>query len=200
MVKYLLRWFSTLTRIFARFLFDDTLKPNHRTPEAARPPSGHHIHLVLQQRAVRTLSRWLLPDQQNVPELHLLLGQLQLGTTHNLLFAQKPFLFQTTMMCMSLMPIQHLSLFGQRIQVLMMTTQPPYHLIALKTILQFQHQMHRKLLPQLLVWVTLFVDGHKSMIRSSSASSRMPGLDIHGKRLANDFTETLKVAKPAGIG
>ena len=200
MVKYLLRWCSILNRIFARFLFDDTLKQIRRPLEVASPPFGHHIHLAPQQRAVRTLFRWLPPDQQNVPGLHLLLGQLQLGTTHDILLAQRPFLFQMTKMCMSLTPIQRLSLSGQRIQALMMTTRPPYHLTVLMKILQPQPQMHRKLLPQFLVLVTLFADGHKSMIRSSSVSNRMPELDILGKRSANDFTENLTAAKPAGIG
>ena len=148
MVKYLLRWCSTLNRIFARFLFDDTLKQIRRPLEVVSPSPGHHTHQALQQRVARILFRWLPLGQQNVPGLHLLLGQLQRGITHDILFAQRPFLFRITTMCMLPPPIRRLSLSGQRIQALMMTTRPPYHLTVLMKILQPQPQMHRKLLLQ----------------------------------------------------
>ena len=78
--------------------------------------------------------------------------------------------------------------------------QPPCHMTIPMKTLQPRLQLHRMLLLQLLVLVTLSEDGHKSMIRNSSVSNRMPELDILGKRSANDFTENLTAAKPAGIG
>ena len=200
MVNYLLRWCSTLNRIFDRFLFDDTLKQTRRPLEVVSPSPGHHTHQALQQRVARILFRWLPLGQPNVPGLHLLLGQLQWGTTQDILFAQRPFLFRMTTTCMLPPPIRRLSLSDRRIQALMMTTQPQYHMTVLMKILQPQLQMHRTLLLQFLVLVTLSEDGHKSMIRNSSVSNRMPELDILGKRLVNDFTENLTAARHAGTG
>ena len=57
MASFLRRWYSTLSRIFARSLFANTLKQNRRLLEAIRPFPGHHTHQPLQQRAAGTLFR-----------------------------------------------------------------------------------------------------------------------------------------------
>ena len=197
MVNFLHRWYSTLNRIFDRFLFDDTLKQTRRPLEVVSPSPGHHTHQALQQRAARILFRWLHLGQPNAQGLHL---QLQWGTTQDILFAQRPFLSRTTMTCMLLQPIRRLFLSDRRIQALMMTTQPQCHMTVLMKILQPQLQLHRMLLLQLLVLVTLSEDGHKSMIRNSSASNRMPEPDTLGKPLVNDFTGNLTAARHVGTG
>ena len=197
MANFLHRWYSTLSRIFDRSPFDDTLKQTRRPLEVVSPSPGHHTHQALQQRAARILFRWLHLDQPNAQGLHL---QLQWGTTQDILFAQRPFLFRMTTTYMLPPPIRRLSLSDRRIQALMMTTQPQCHMTVLMKILQPQLQLHRMLLLQLLVLVTLSEDGHKSMIRNSSASNRMPEPDTLGKPLVNDFTGNLTAARHVGTG
>ena len=169
MASFLRRWYSTLSRISAQSLFANTLKQNRRLLEAIRPFPGHHTPPPLQQRAAGILFRWQHIDQPNVPGLQ---PQLQWMTTPDIQLAQRPFLFQTMTMYMLLQQIQRLFLSARKIQVLMMTTQLQCQLTALMTTLHHhpQHQPHRMLLLQLLVLVTLFEDGHKSMIRNSSVS------------------------------
>ena len=199
MASFLLRWYSTLSRIFARSLFADTLKQIRRLLEAIKPFPGHHNPQPLQQRAVGILFLWRHLDQPNVPGLQT---QLQWRTIPDIQFAQNPLLFRTMPTCMLLQPLRRLVLSVQKIQVRMKTMQLRCQLTALMTTLphQPQHQLPRMLLPQLLVLVTLFEDGPKSMIRNSSVSNRMPELDTPGKPLVNDFIVILTAAKPAGTG
>ena len=201
MASFLLRWYSTLSRTFARSLFADTLKQNRRLLEAIKPFHGHHNPQPLQQRAagILFLFLWRHLDQPNVPGLR---PQLQWRTIPDIQFAQNPLLFRTMTTCMLLQPIRRPFLSVQKIQVLMKTMQLQYQLIALMTTLHHhpQHQLHRMLIPQLLVLATLFEDGPKSMIRNSSVSNRMPEPDTPGKPLVSDFIEILTAVKPAGTG
>ena len=71
MANFLHRWHSTLSRIFDRSLFDDTLKQTRRPLEVVSPSPGHHTHQALQQRAARILFRWLHFDQPNAQGLPL---------------------------------------------------------------------------------------------------------------------------------
>ena len=82
----------------------------------------------------------------------------------------------------------------------MMTTQLQLHMTVPMKTLQLQLRLHLMLLLQLLVLATLSEDGHKSMIRNSSASNRMPEPDTLGKLLVNDFTGNLTAARHAGTG
>ena len=140
---------------------------------------------------------WLHLAQPNAQGLHL---QLQWGTTHDILFAQSPFPSRTTMTCEFLQPIRRLFLSARRIPALMMTTQLQLHTTVPMKILQPQLQLHLMLLLQLLVLATLSEDGHKSMIRNSSASNRMLEPDTLGKPLVNDFTGILTAARHVGTG
>ena len=197
MANFLHRWYTTLSRTFGRYLFADTLRQTRRPLVVASPSLGCHTHQVLQQRVARILFLWLHLAQPNAQGLHL---QFQWGTTQDILFAQRPFLSRTTMTCALLQPIRRLFLSDRRIQALMMTTQPQRHMTVPMKTLQPRLQLHRMLLLQLLVLVTLSEDGHKSMIRNSSASNRMPEPDTLGKPLVNDFTGNLTAARHAGTG
>ena len=74
-------------------------------------------------------------------------------------------------------------------------------LIAPTRNLRLHLLLHLRLpLLLLLALAILFEDGHQSMIRNSSASSRMPRVGTLGKPLANDFIVILTAAKLAGIG
>ena len=195
MANFLHRWYSTLNRTFGRSLFDDTLKRIRRPPGAASPSPGYHNHPVLQQRVAMILFLWLHLAQPNAQGLH---RQLQRGTTPDILFVQSPFPSRTTMTCELLQPIRRLFLSARRIPALMMTTQLQLHMtVPMKTL---QLRLHLMLLLQLLVSATLSEDGHKSMIRNSSASNRMPEPDTLGKPLVNDFTGILTAARHVGTG
>ena len=197
MANFPLQWCSTLNRIFDRSLFDDTLKLIRRLPGAASPPPGYHNHPVLQQRVATILFLWQHLAQPNAQGLHL---QLQWWTTQDILFAQSPFPSRTTMTCELPRPTRRLFLSARRIPALMMTTQLQPHMTVPMKTLQLQLRLHLMLLLQLLVSATLSEDGHKSMIRNSSASNRMPEPDTLGKPLVNDFTGILTAARHVGTG
>ena len=73
--------------------------------------------------------------------------------------------------------------------------------IALQRILRLHLLLHLRLPLLLLRALAIpFEDGRQSMTRNSSASSRMPEVDILGKPLVNDFIVTLTAAKLAGTG
>ena len=199
MASFLLRWYSIPSHISARFLFVDTLMQIRRLLEADKLyPAPHHLRL-LQQWAAGIQFLWQHLDQPNVPGLQL---QLQLKTIPVIQFDQNPTLFLMMMMSVLLLLILRLFLSVRKIQALRMTMQLHYQLVTLPTLRlhHHQHQLHRMLLLQLLVLVTLSEDGHKSMIRNSSASNRMPEPDTLGKLLVNDFTGNLTAARHAGTG
>ena len=76
----------------------------------------------------------------------------------------------------------------------------PYWTPPMRNLL-LPHHLHLRLrLTLLLVLAIPFGAGHKSMIRSSSASSRTAEQDTLGRPLANVFIVTLIAAKPVGIG
>ena len=197
MVNYPLRWCSTLNRIFDQFLFGNTLKQNLRTLEAVNLYPGCHTHQLLRQRPARILSLWLHLVQQNGHGLHL---QLQRGITQDIQFPPRPFQSLTTMTCMLLQPIRRLFLYDRRIPAPKTPMQPPCHMTIPMKNLQPRLQLHRKLLLQHLVLVTLSEDGHRLMIQNSSASNRTPEPDTLGRPLVNVFIGTLTAAKHAGTG
>ena len=63
-------WLLTRNLTFALSLYDDTLKQIHRTPEAASPSIGRHIHPALLRQAVAILFLSQHLARQNGPELH----------------------------------------------------------------------------------------------------------------------------------
>ena len=199
MANFLLQWYSIPSRIFARFLFVDTLKQIRRLLEVDKLyPAPHHLRL-LQQWAAGIQFLWQHLDQPNVSGLQL---PLQLKTIPVIQFDQNPTLFLMMMMSVLLLQILRLFLSVRKIQALRMTMQLHHQLVTLPTLRlhHHQHQLHRMLLLQLLALVILFEDGHKSMTTNSSVSSKMPEHDILGKPSVNAFIVILTAVKLAGTG